>query len=167
MQKAESKKRPWLDHYDYWVPAHTNYPRRGLYEILRRSAAERPELPATTFLGADLTFGEIKDKVDRFATALASHGIVKGDRVGIMLPNSPPYVIGVFAVLRLGATVVNINPSYTAPEIAFILRDSGIKMLLTLDVLAPAVAAVRPGTALETIVITSMAEYSPAATPPA
>ena len=115
-QKAEGRKRPWLDHYDYWVPAHTNYPRRSLYEILRRAAAESPELPATTFLGADLTFGEIKDRTDRLATALARHGIVKGDRVGIMLPNCPQYVFAVFAVLRLGAIVVNINPAYTAPE---------------------------------------------------
>ncbi len=172
MESRVDRPRPWLDHYDYWVPAHTNYPRRSLYEILRRAAAERPDLPATTFLGADLTFLEIKDKVDRLATALARHGIVKGDRVGIMLPNCPPYVIGVFAVLRLGATVVNINPAYTPPEVAFILRDSGVRMVLTLDVLAPAVAALQAGTGgtevppLQTIVITSMAEYSPAATPP-
>ncbi len=167
MTSRADRPRPWLDHYDYWVPAHTNYPRRSLYEILRRAAALRPDLPATTFLGADLTFGQIKDKADRLATALARHGIVKGDRVGVMLPNCPPYVIGVFAVLRLGATVVNINPAYTPPEVSFILRDSGVRMLLTLDVLAPAVAALQPGTSLETIVITSMAEYSPAATPPA
>ncbi|OFW45491.1 MAG: hypothetical protein A3J29_20580 [Acidobacteria bacterium RIFCSPLOWO2_12_FULL_67_14b] len=155
-----------MDHYDYWVPAHTNYPRRSLYEILRRTAAVCPELPATTFLGADLTFGEIKEKVDRLATALAAHGIAKGDRVGIMLPNCPQYVIGVFAVLRLGAIVVNINPAYTAPEVTFILSDSGVRMVLTLDVLAPSVMALQPGS-LETIVITSMAEYSPAAVPPA
>ena len=167
MAPRSDRPRPWLDHYDYWVPAHTNYPRRSLYEILRRAAAERPGLVATSFLGADLTFGEIKEKADRLATALARHGIAKGDRVGIMLPNCPPYVFAVFAVLRLGATVVNINPAYTPPEVAFILRDSGVRMVLTLDLLAPAVAALQPGTALETIVITSLGEYSPAATPPA
>jgi long-chain acyl-CoA synthetase len=166
MAPRAERPRPWLDHYDYWVPAHTNYPRRPLYEILRRAAAEGRDLPCTTFLGADLTFGEIKDRVDRLATALARLGITKGDRVGIMLPNCPPYVIGVFAVLRLGATVVNINPAYTPPEVAFILRDSGVRMVLTLDALAPALAALQPGTALATIVITSLAEYSPAATPP-
>ena len=167
MAPRSDRPRPWLDHYDYWVPAHTNYPRRSLYEILRRAAAERPGLVATSFLGADLTFGEIKEKADRLATALARHGIAKSDRVGIMLPNCPPYVFAVFAVLRLGATVVNINPAYTPPEVAFILRDSGVRMVLTLDLLAPAVAALQPGTALETIVITSLGEYSPAATPPA
>ena len=168
---TEGRVRPWLDHYDYWVPAHTNYPRRPLYEILRRAAAEGRDLTATTFLGADLTFGEIKDRADRLATALARLGVVKGDRVGIMLPNCPPYVIGVFATLRLGAIVVNVNPAYTPPEIAYILRDSGLKLLITLDILAPKVAALlgTGGTEvppLQTIVITSLAEYSKLATPP-
>src|SRR5688500_6013088 len=157
MEKAETRKRPWLDHYDYWVPHHTNYPRRPLYEILRRAAAEGSALPATTFLGADLTFAALKDKVDRLATALARHGIVKGDRVGIMLPNCPQYLIGVFAVLRLGAIVVNINPAYAAPEVEHLVRDSGIRMLLTLDRLAPAAAPLRSRSALETIVITALA----------
>ena len=167
MQNAKERHRPWLDHYDYWVPHHTNYPRRPLYEILRRAAAEGGELPATTFLGADLTFAELKEKADRLATTLARHGVVKGDRVGIMLPNCPQYLIGVFAVLRLGAIVVNINPAYAAPEVEHLVRDSGIKMLLTLDRLAPAVAALRSGTNLETIIITALGEYSAEAKPAA
>ena len=60
-----------------------------------------------------------------------------------MLPNCPQYLIGVFAVLRLGAIVVNINPAYAAPEVEHLVRDSGIRMLLTLDRLAPAAAALQ------------------------
>jgi long-chain acyl-CoA synthetase len=161
-----NRPRPWLDHYDYWVPHHTNYPRRPLYEILRRAAAEGGDLPATTFLGKDLTFGEIKGSVDRLATALAKRGIVKGDRVGIMLPNCPQYVIAVFAVVRLGAIVVNINPAYALPEIEHLVGDSGIRMLLTLDRLAAGALALRSKTVLETVIITSLAEFSPEATPP-
>ena len=166
MADGQLRKRPWLDHYDYWVPHHTNYPRRPLYEILRRAAAEGGELPATTFLGKDLTFAEIKQSVDRLATALAKRGIVKGDRVGIMLPNCPQYVIGVFALLRLGAIVVNMNPAYAPPEVEHLVRDSGIRMLLTLDRLAAGALALRSTTALETVIITSLAEYSPEAAPP-
>ena len=168
MQNAEiGRKRPWLDHYDYWVPHHTNYPRRPLYEILRRAAAEGGDLPALTFLGADLTFQEVKDHADRLATALSLHGIGPGDRVGIMLPNCPQYVIGVFAVLRLGAIVVNINPAYAPPEVAYLVKDSGIRMLLTLDRLAPGVLPLRGTTGLRTIVVTAMSEYSPEQAPPA
>ena len=166
MADGQLRKRPWLDHYDYWVPHHANYPRRPLYEILRRAAAEGRDLPATTFLGKDLTFGEIKQSVDRLATVLAKRGIVKGDRVGIMLPNCPQYVIGVFAVLRLGAIVVNINPAYAPPEIEHLVGDSGVRMLLTLDRLAAGALALRTKTALETVIITSLAEFSRDATPP-
>ena len=166
MTRPFKTSRPWLDHYDYWVPHHANYPRRPLYEILRRAAAEGRDLPATTFLGKDLTFGEIKQSVDRLATALAKRGIVKGDRVGIMLPNCPQYVIGVFAVLRLGAIVVNINPAYAPPEIEHLVGDSGIRMLLTLDRLAAGALALFSKTALETVVITSLAEFSRDASPP-
>src|SRR5918999_3755447 len=77
-------ERPWTRHYDYWVPPHMNYPRRSLYEILRTTAVEVPDKPATWFCGAELTFGELKMHVDRLATALTGLGIQQGDRVGIM-----------------------------------------------------------------------------------
>lgn len=162
----KDRPRPWLDHYDYWVPRHVNYPRRPLYEILRRAAAEGGELPALTFLGRDLTFLELKQQTDRLATALAAAGIGKGDRVGIMLPNCPQYVMAVFAVLRLGAIVVNLNPAYAPPEIEHLVRDAGIRMLLTLDRLAPGALQLRSTTALETVIITSLPEFSPASAAP-
>ena len=159
-------KSPWTRHYDYWVPPHMNYPRRSLYEILRTTAVEAADKPATFFLGAQMTFGGMKDHVDRFATALAGLGIQQGDRVGIMLPNCPQYAIAIFAILRLGAIVVNINPTYTPREVAMMARDSGTRALLTLDALAAAMQPLRAETAIETIIITSLAEYGPAATAP-
>jgi len=159
--------RPWLDHYDYWVRPHMNYPRRPLHEILRITAVEVPQRPATAFLGAQLTFSQIKEQSDQLAMALSRLGIAKSDRLGIMLPNCPQYLVAVFAVLRLGATVVNINPLYTPREILVIAQDSGMRALLTLDVLAPAVLAVREQSKIENTIITSLAEYSLAATPPA
>ncbi len=157
--------RPWLKHYDYWVREHMNYPRRPLHEILRIAAVEVPDRPATAFLGAHLTFSQIKQQSDKFAHALRTLGIGQGDRVGIMLPNCPQYVVAAFAVLRLGATVVNVNPLYTPREVAVVAKDSGMRMMLTLDVLAPVTLAVREQTSIEHVVITSAAEYSVAATP--
>src|SRR5918911_1031030 len=95
--------RPWIAHYDYWVQPHMNYPRRPLGEILRLAAADVPDAPATAFLGATLTWAEVKQRSDKLATALARAGIAKNDRVGIMLPNCPQYVIAAFAILRIGA----------------------------------------------------------------
>jgi long-chain acyl-CoA synthetase len=159
--------RPWTRHYDYWVPEHLNYPRRSLYEILRTTAAEAPDAPATLFLGARLSFGDLKNHVDRLATALVRLGIAQGDRVGIMLPNCPQYGIAIFAILRLGAVVVNINPTYTAHEVGAMARDSGIRALLTLDALAPMLLPLRGETAIATFIVTSLAEYGSTATPPA
>jgi len=152
--------RPWLQHYDYWVRPHMTYPRRPLAEILATTAVELPDRPATAFLGAELTFQEIKDRADACAAALARFGIVKGDRVGVMLPNCPQYIVAAFAVFRLGAILVNVNPLYTAREVLVVANDSGMRILLTLDRLAPLALGVRDRTRLEQIVVTALEEYS-------
>ena len=157
--------RPWIDHYDYWVRPHMNYPRRPLWEILRIAASDVPDKPATAFLGAQLTFAEVKERSDRLATALARMGIASGDRVGIMLPNCPQYVIAAFAILRIGAIVVNVNPLYTPREIAVVAKDSGMRLLIVLDLLAAAALAIRDQTKIERVIITSAAEYSAANAP--
>ena len=157
--------RPWLRHYDYFVPPHLVYPERPLHEILDTAVVDVPDLPATSFFGATLTFQDLKDRSDRLATALARFGVTKGDRVGIMLPNCPQYIIAAFAILRHGAVVVNINPSYTAREVLAVADDSGIRLLITLDVLAPLALAAKDKTAIERIIVTSLAEYSAPAGP--
>ena len=157
--------KPWLAHYDYWTRPHVNYPRRPLYEILRVTAVATPDLVATAFLGAHLSYGQIKEQSDKLATALARLGLKQNDRVGIMLPNCPQYMVATFAILRLGAIVVNVNPLYTPREVAVVAKDSGMRMLLALDLLAPVIFAARDQTSIESVIITSLAEYSPAATP--
>jgi long-chain acyl-CoA synthetase len=107
-----------------------------------------------------LTYGEIKKRTDRLAKALVRLGVTKGDRVAIMLPNCPQYVISAFAILRLGAVVVNINPIYTARELLNVATDSGARVLITLDRLVPLALETREKSALEHVVVTSLAEYS-------
>ena len=165
MSDSPYAKRPWLRNYDYWVPPHLTYPRRALHEILDSAVIDMADRPATAFLGATLTFKDLKDRSDRLAAALAGYGISKGDRVGIMLPNCPQYIIAAFAILRHGAIVVNINPTYTAREVLTVANDSGIRFLVTLDVLAPIALGVRGRSAIEQIIVTSLAEYSTAAAP--
>lgn len=159
--------RPWKKHWDYWVRDGLSYPGRPLYDVLAITAVERPDKPATQFLGAQLTFLDIKRRADALASSLARLGIVKGDRVGIMLPNCPQYIIASFAILRLGAIVVNINPSYTAREALIVATDSGIRTMITLDALAPLVQGLAPHNGIRDIIVTSLAEYSSAkAAPP-
>ena len=145
--------RPWLKHLDYWVRPHLNYPRRPLTDILRIAASDVPDATATIFAGQKLTYAEIKQRVDRFATALHRLGIAKGDRVGIMLPNCPQYLVATFAILRLGAIVVNVNPLYTPREVAVVAEDSGIRALVVLDLLVPAAQGV-----VETLIVTSFTQ---------
>ena len=158
--------RPWLDHYDYWVPRQLTFPGRPLTEILDTTAVEIPDAKATWCLGAELTYGEVKLRSDRFARALVAQGISKGDRVAIMLPNCPQYVIAAFAVLRVGAVVVNVNPTFTPPEILHILKDSGVRGVVTLDGLAPVVLALRDQSNVTGVIVTSLAEYSVDGAPP-
>src|SRR5215510_11519161 len=158
--------RPWLKRYDYWVRSNLSYPGRPLADILNISAVERPDHPATHFLGAQLTFLDLKRRADALAASLARLGIVKGDRVGIMLPNCPQYIIAAFGILRLGAIVVNINPSYTPREALIVTSDSGVRVVITLDALAPLVQGIQPQCAIERVIITSLAEYSAAAAAP-
>src|SRR4029453_10219393 len=152
--------RPWLRHYDYWVPHHMSYPRRPLHEILDTAAVDVPDRPATSFFGATLTYAELKNRSDRLPAAFDGRGPGKGARVGIMLPNCPQYLIAAFAVLRHGAIVVNINPTYTARELKNVAVDSGMRFLVTLDALAPLALAIKNDCSLEQIVITSLAQYS-------
>jgi long-chain acyl-CoA synthetase len=167
MSSSPYASRPWLNHYDYWVPPRITYPTRPLYEILSTTAVEMPDAQATQFLGAALNYGEIKRRTDSFAKALQRLGVGKGDRVGVMLPNCPQYIVCAFAILRLGAVVVNINPIYTARELQNVANDSGAKVLITLDRLAPLALEIRERSALEHVIVTSLAEYSAeAAAPP-
>jgi long-chain acyl-CoA synthetase len=161
-----STTRPWLKHYDYWVPHRMTYPRRPLHEILDTTFVDLPDQTATSFFGATLTFEELKRRSDRFAVALGQLGLAKGDRVGIMLPNCPQYIVAAFAVLRHGGIIVNINPTYSAREVAAVAADSGMRLLVVMDALAPLALNLKGQSSLEHIIVTSLAEYTPAAAAP-
>lgn len=160
MSESPYALKPWRKHYDYWVPAEINPPNQPLYQILQIASVCYKERPAVAFLGAQMSFGEMKSQVDRLATALLQLGIGKGDRVGIMLPNSPQYPICFFAIVRLGAIVVNVNPIYTPREIEMVAKDSGMRAIIVLDLLAPNVLGIKSNTAIEHVITTSLLDYS-------
>jgi long-chain acyl-CoA synthetase len=155
--------KPWLKHYDFWVPATATYPRQPVYRALEIGASNYPDRAATLFFGAQMTFGQLKDKAWRLANALASLGITKRDRVGIMLPNCPQFPVAFFGILRAGATVVSINPTYTPREFERLAADSGIRALVTLDQIAINMAGAIGRTQIEHLIITALCEEAPAA----
>src|SRR5215467_5972797 len=157
-------ERPWLKHYDFWVPPSITYPRQPAYRALDMGAMNYPDRPATIFFGREMTFRELQDRAYRLATALADFGVSKGDRVGIMLPNCPQFPIAFWGSLRAGGVVVCFNPTYTAREFERQAQDSGIRALIVLDQIAPAVLSSVSETAIEHVLLTGIQECMPAET---
>ena len=156
-------EKPWLGSWPRGVPQHIEYAEISLGESLRNSALASPERVAINYFGTRLTFKELDGLVDKFAAAVQSLGVEKGDRVAIYLPNIPQFVIAYYGVLRAGCVVVACSPLYKEREIAHILRDSGAKIIVAYDRLYPFVQAVRNETKLTEVVTTSVRDYLPPA----
>jgi len=136
---------------------------RLLHSYLDEAVAAYPDRPAIDFLGRKWTWRQLGAEVDRAAAGFRALGVTKGVHVGLCLPNTPYYTICYFAVLKAGGTVVNFNPLYVEREIAFQTRDSGTRIMVTLDLTAlyDKVEAVRAEGLLDTIVHCPMADILP------
>ena len=157
----------WKEHYEPDVAHTLSYPDTTLISLLDESVRAYPSHTAINFvlkylvnghvaLGAKHSYRQLKEAVDRFATALHALGVRKGDRVGLMLPNTPQFVIGFFAALRLGATVVNINPTYTPRELKHQLEDSGAETILLLNIFLPRLREIQQATAIKRVIVTTI-----------
>jgi long-chain acyl-CoA synthetase len=124
---------PWLKGYPEGIDWHADLRGGPVQDLLAYAVERHKDRPCTNFLGKRLTYGEIGALVDRTAAGLQKRGIGKGDHVGLLLPNSPTYVVFYYAVLRTGATVVNYNPLYTAEELESQIRDSRTSVMVTHD----------------------------------
>ncbi len=117
--------KPWLVHYPKEIPQTIEYEERTLHDYLKQSAELHPSQSAVHFLGKELTFQEVYEQAKRFANQLKALGVEKGDRVALMLPNSPQSLISYYGTLMLGAVVVQTNPLYVERELEHQLIDSG------------------------------------------
>jgi long-chain acyl-CoA synthetase len=162
-------EKPWLKHYDEGVPATIDYPRIPLDQLLTDSAAKHPDHTATIFgsmvgsrlMDARLTYGQLDDAVNRFAAGLEQLGVGKGDRVAIMLPNCPQFIIAAYATWRLGGVVVCCNPLYVAREIEHLVKDSGTETIVVMSQFYERVKSIRAGTGLKRVIVTNIKEYFP------
>ena len=156
-----SEFRAWLKHYDSQVPVHLSYPHLPLYSLLDESAARQPANPCSNFFGKRLTYKQIKDLSDLFAASIGSLGIRKGDRVILLLPNSPQFLIAYYGLLKAGAVVVPLNPLSTERELEFYLRDSGAETAITIPLFLSKVVTLREKTPLKHIVYSRLADFLP------
>ncbi|MFA9201167.1 MAG: AMP-binding protein, partial [Cypionkella sp.] len=131
--------------------------------LLERAARAAPAAPAIDFLGRGYTYAQVLAEARRFAAGLAARGIVRGDRIGLFLPNVPIYLAAYYGAMLAGAVVVNFSPLYTATELEAQVEDSGTRLLVTVDVasLLPTALKVLDGSALEMLVVSSLGAQLP------
>ena len=157
-RRAPVEREPWLKSYPEGINWRMAIEPKPLFSILDRSAAAYPDHPCLEFLGKRQTYGEVAKLVERAAAGLRELGVERGTRVGLLLPNSPYYVICYHAILKAGGIVVNFNPLYAEREIARQVEDSGTKILVTIDLstLYRKVAPLIEGGQLERLVMCRM-----------
>ncbi|GED69449.1 long-chain-fatty-acid--CoA ligase [Brevibacillus reuszeri] len=153
--------KPWIANYPPETAPSLEYPRVPLTYFLEESAATYPDSTAIYFMGKRITYRELLLLSYSFANALIKRGVKKGDRVAIMLPNTPQTVISYYGALFAGATVVMTNPLYTERELIHQLTDSGAETIITLDLLYSRVSSIRSSTPLKRLIVTSIGDYLP------
>jgi long-chain acyl-CoA synthetase len=121
----------WFKSYESGISHHLEYPTHTLSEILHLSTGKFPDQIALVYMDCQWTYQELDNLVSKMANLLLSMGVKTEDRVGIQLPNSPQFVVTYFGILRSGAIAVPINPSFKGDELGYIIKDSGMKILIT------------------------------------
>ena len=156
--------KPWLEHYDPGVPQTLQpYPSITLLDHVADTAKQRPHHVALIFKGERISFGELEWRSDALAQALIANGVKKGDRVAIIMANTPQFVIGQFAIWKAGGIVASVNPLYTAPELEHALKECGAEVAIVMTLFYEKVKAVQAKTSLKRIIATNIREYLPKA----
>jgi long-chain acyl-CoA synthetase len=158
---TDKAARPWHRFYARGVPHKVTVPNLPVTGLLDEAAQRHGRRTALVFLGRRTSYRALRRAVDRFAGGLAELGVRRGDRVALVLPNCPQYVIAFYAVLRLGAIVVPTNPLYTESELAHQLQDSGSTVAVVYDGAFGAVDAVRERAGLRAVVGTELRHALP------
>ena len=156
----------WLKSYDPGVAHSMNYPNHTLQQLLDESVERYPDNIAITFPGvfndeSMMSYKELDIASNKLANALVDMGVKKGDRVALLMPNCPQFVISYYAVLRAGGIVVATNPLYSAREMEFQFNDCGAETVIVLSLFYKTVMGIKDRTSLKNVVVTNIKEYLP------
>lgn len=154
-------EKPWLAHYPEEIPTSIDYEEQTLQYYLKRASEKYPDKHALHFMGKEMTYIEVYTEAMKLANQLKSLGVNQGDRVAIMLANTPQAVISYYAALFAGAVVVQTNPLYVEREIEHQMNDSGCKVMICLDLVYPRVSKIQDKTDLEHVIVTGIKDYLP------
>ncbi|MGA8274813.1 MAG: long-chain fatty acid--CoA ligase [Thermoplasmata archaeon] len=153
--------RVWLTRYPPSVPHSLDLPPKLLPEVIEEAVKRWPDRAALIYYGAKWSYRRLWEESGHFAAALARDGVGPGDRVAIYLPNCPAYPIALLGILRLGAVVVQVSPLYIGQDLVRMLKDSTPKALVTLEILYPNLAKVRPEFAVPVLYVARLRELYP------
>ena len=162
MMRGVTDHRPWFASYPPEVP-HTlePYPDLSVFGMLERSARAHPDATAIGWFGKRRSYAWLLTEVERCSAALAGLGVGRGDRVALVMPNCPQYIVAFYATVRLGAVVVGNNPIYTHQEMEHQLRDCGAKVAIVLDLMYSDFADVFESVGLDHVIVARLNDYMP------
>ena len=154
---------PWIKQYDADVrPSLGPYPEKTLLDYLRALAAEHGNKPALLFKGATVSYARLEAESDAFGAALVAMGVRKGDRVALLLPNCPQFLVAEFGVWKAGGIVVALNPTYSERELEQALDSTRSSLAVVLTPFYERVKHVQGRTGVRHVIPTSIKEYLPA-----
>ena len=152
----------WLRSYDADVPhSVAPYPHRTLLDYVSESARAHPSRAALLFEGGRVTYGRLERASDAFAAALATIGVRKGDRVALLLPNCPQFVIAELGAWKAGAIVAPLNPIYPDEELSALLAANGAETIVTLTAFYDRLKRIQPQTRLRRVIAANIKEHLP------
>ena len=156
--------KPWLAHYDSDVRQSLGpYPNKTLLDYLDRLARENAAATALLFKGSAVSYGQLDRESTAFAAALWSLGVRQGDRVAVLLPNCPQFLVAEFGIWKIGAIVVAVNPTYSERELEQVLDSTRAETVVALTPFYKRLKAVQGRTGVKRIIATSIKEYLPTA----
>lgn len=157
-----SAAAPWLAHYDPGVPATlAPYPDRSLVDYLADAARDSANDPAVQFKGATLSFADLERLSDACASAFVALGIKRGERIALLLPNCPQFLIAQYGAWKIGAIVAPLNPIYTESELEGPLREHGVETIVTLTRFYQRIKSIQKRTPLRRIIASNIKDYFP------
>ncbi len=145
-------EKPWTAHYDPGVPRVLDYRPIPLFTFLEEAARSDPDQLVTIYKDRAIRYAELNAASNALAAALVDLGVRKGDRVGLLIPNLPQFVISFYAVLKAGGVVVAMNPAYKQRELAYQIQDLGAGVLIALSSFKPVLESIRTETGLRRLI---------------
>ena len=155
-------KRPWIASYAEGVPDDIELPKTSLADLITESVAEFADNVALEFFTRETTYAELGDQIARAAEGLRKLGVRKGDPVALVMPNCPQHVVAFYAILRLGAIVIEHNPLYTPRELRHQFEDHEAKVVIAWDKTVETIQAFPKDVAVDHIVSVDMTKAMPA-----